>query len=154
MMRRVRLSWAAVAVAVALTGPGCGGGKVKVSGVVTLDGQPVEGAVVAFIPVDPGKGQMAHGTTDKEGVFNLSTSRPNDGAVPGEYKVTVTYAEGATAPPASNQREAFEGLEKARQQQQKPPRYNIPAKYGNPDQTDLKQKVPPDGKVTLDLKSK
>src|SRR5262245_34277421 len=100
-MHRVRLLAAAAAVVVALAGPGCGNRKVKVSGVVTLDGQPVEGAVVTFIPVDAGKGQNALGTADKEGVFQLTTSKSNDGAFPGEYKVVVTYAEGAEPPPAS-----------------------------------------------------
>jgi hypothetical protein len=152
MMARTRFSWAAMAV-VALAGPGCGGGKVKVSGVVTLDGQPIEGAMVAFVPVDEGKGAMAHGTTDKDGVFQLTTTKPNDGAAPGEYKVTVVYAEGAEAPPAGGMKEAFEGFEKAHKQKQKPPRYNVPARYGDPAKTDLRQKVPPDGKVTFDLKS-
>jgi len=154
-MCRVRWSWAAVAAAVALAGPGCGGGgKVKVSGVVTLDGGPVEGATVTFVPVDKGSGQMASGTTDKEGVFRLSTSKPDDGAFPGEYKVTVVYAEGAEAPAASGMKQAFEGLEKAKKQKQKPPRYRVPPRYGSPADTPLRQKVPPDGPVSFDLKSK
>jgi hypothetical protein len=156
-MGRASLAWAAVVAAVVLAVPGCGGGgKVAVKGTVTLDGQPVEGAMVAFVPADPGKGEIAYGTTDKDGTFRLTTTKPNDGAVPGEYKVTVVYAEAAEAPPAQGMKEAFEGLQKARAQQRtKPPKYNVPAKYGDPARSDLRQTVPPrDGQVTLDLKSK
>jgi len=152
-MHRLRWSWAAVAVAAALAGPGCGRGLVKVTGVVRLDGKPVEGAMVTYHPVDPNKGRIAHGTTDKEGAFQLSTTRPNDGAFPGEYKVTIVYAEGAEAPPAEGMKAAFEGLEKARKDKPRPPRYNIPGKYADPGQTDLREKVPPAGTVTFDLKS-
>ena len=55
-MGRVPGSWA-VAVAAALAVPGCGGGKVAVSGVVTLDGSPVEGVIVTFLPVARDQGQ-------------------------------------------------------------------------------------------------
>jgi hypothetical protein len=154
MMHRLHWSWAAVAVAVALTGPGCGGGgKVKVTGVVQLDGKPIEGAQVTYHPIDPNRGQLAYGTTDKAGVFQLSTTTPNDGAFRGEYKVTVVYAEGAEAPSAAGMKDAFRGLEKARNEKQKPPRYIVPDRYGDPGQTELRQKVPPDGKVILELRS-
>jgi hypothetical protein len=151
-MCRAHFSWAAVAVVV-LAGPGCSGGLVKVNGVVLLDGQPLEGAVVTFVPVEADKGRSATGTTDKEGNFQLSTTKPNDGVAPGEYKVTVVYAEGPVPAPAGGMKEAFESFEKGHKDKQKPPRFNVPAKYGDPSKTDLRQKVPTDGKVTLDLKS-
>src|SRR5207245_2198960 len=155
MMSRARLTWATVVVAAALAASGCGSdGKVSVSGQVTLDTQPVEGAIVTFIPVNETQGKIAHGTTDKDGVFQLSTSKPNDGAFPGEYKVTVVYAEGAEPPAAKGMKEAFTGFEKAQEQKLKPPKYNVPASYGDADKTDLRQKVPADGKVILALKSK
>jgi hypothetical protein len=148
-------SWAVVLAALAPGVAGCGGGgKVQVTGVVTLDSRPVEGAMVTFIPVAKDRGQIAHGTTDKDGVFRLSTSKPNDGAFPGEYKVTVVYAEGAEPPPAKGVKEAFQGFQKAQRQKRKPPKYNIPARYGDPARTDLRQNVPADGQVTLALKSK
>src|SRR5262249_2016105 len=113
-----------------------------------------EGAMVTFIPVDQKPGQIATGTTDKDGGFQLTTTQPNDGAFPGEYKVTVVYAEGAEPPPAKGVKEAFQGFEKAQGQERKPPKYKIPEKYRLGAKTDLKQKVPADGKVTLALKSK
>jgi hypothetical protein len=46
-------------------------------------------------------------------------------------------------------------MERARQQQKKkPPKYVIPAKYSDPGKTVLRSKVPANGAVTLDLKSK
>ena len=154
-MHRVRWLWAAVFMIVALAGPGCGGRLVKVNGVVTLDGQPIEGAMVTFLPVEAGKGQNAQGSADKDGVFQLTTTKPNDGAFPGEYKVTVTYSEGAEAPPSGNMKDAFAGFEKAQKQKRPPPKYVILPKYNDPAKTELRQKVPPpEGKVILDLKSK
>lgn len=61
---------------------------VEVSGVVTLDGQPVEGATVGFAPESGGR--PASGVTDASGAFTLSTFAPGDGAVPGKHKVTVS----------------------------------------------------------------
>jgi hypothetical protein len=154
-MCRGHWSWALLFAAVALAVAGCGGdGKVSVSGVVTLDGQPVEGAVVTFIPVEKNQGQFAHGTTDKDGAFQLSTTKPNDGAFPGEYKVTVVYAEGAEPPPAGGVREAFAGFQKAQGQKRKAPKYRIPDEYGDPARTGLRQKVPAEGRVVLALKKK
>ena len=69
---------------------GCGpGGPViaPVSGVVTLDGKPVEGAAVGFVAV--GDGPVANGTTDAEGRYTL-TCMNQSGAVVGEYRVIVS----------------------------------------------------------------
>ncbi|NLX56342.1 MAG: carboxypeptidase regulatory-like domain-containing protein [Planctomycetaceae bacterium] len=70
--------------------PGCGSsvGAVSVTGTVTLDGEPVEGASVVFVP--EGKGRMASGKTDSSGQFKLTTQKVGDGAVPGKYKVGVS----------------------------------------------------------------
>lgn len=71
---------------------------VPVSGVVTLDGEPVEGATVTFRPVNPEQGIAASGKTDKDGVYKLTAVgagadvkvTPGSGTVPGQYQVTVT----------------------------------------------------------------
>jgi hypothetical protein len=154
-MCRRRSSWPLVVACVVLAVSGCGGdGKVRVNGTVTLDGQPLEGAIVTFLPVEKGQGQIAHGTTDKDGAFDLTTSRPNDGAFPGEYKVTVVYAEGAAPPPSGNVKDAFAGLKKAQGQKLKAPKFSIPGEYGDPARTTLRQKVPAEGRVVLALKKK
>jgi hypothetical protein len=84
----------AVGLALALaTAAGCGGkfSPVPVSGVVTHNGQPVEAATVTFYAVgDEKDGRPAHGTTNKQGEFRLSTLGDEDGALPRRYKVVVT----------------------------------------------------------------
>jgi hypothetical protein len=62
-----------------------------VEGVVTLDGQPIEGVAVGFSPVDASKGTAAVGTTDANGVFKLTSTAggaTDAGAMPGDYNVT------------------------------------------------------------------
>ena len=71
---------------------GCGGEPgtaptVKVTGTVTYNGEPVEGASVAFIPEN---GRPASGTTDPSGKFTLSTFESGDGAVPGKHTVAIS----------------------------------------------------------------
>lgn len=70
---------------------GCGyrrPGMAQVTGVVTLDGAPVEGASVSFRPV--GGGRRAYGSTDGEGRFHLSSYGARDGAALGAHQVAVT----------------------------------------------------------------
>jgi hypothetical protein len=85
------LTWGLVAVVLLGLVSGCGKGKtVKVSGVLTWeDGTPVEGATVVFMPKEEGKRQ-ASGFTGKDGTFDLTTFKPGDGALPGDYKIVVT----------------------------------------------------------------
>lgn len=76
---------------------GCGGGSeipvVPVTGQVMLNGQPVEGASVAFIPQSP-DGRAAAATTDSDGRYELQTAGADSpGAVPGAYQVTVSKFE-------------------------------------------------------------
>lgn len=89
---------------------GCGGSgrpkTVPVTGVVTLDGKPIEGANVTFYP-DTGESaatggpqkktdaatRPATGTTDKEGKFTLKTFEEGDGALPGKYRVGIVKKE-------------------------------------------------------------
>lgn len=69
-------------------GAGCRSGVelLPVSGVVTLDGKPVEQATVLF---KPETGPVAYGQTDAAGRFELSTAG-RKGAVPGKHKVSIT----------------------------------------------------------------
>lgn len=70
---------------------GCGyrrPGIAQVTGVVTLDDEPVEGASVSFRPI--GGGRHANGSTDKEGRFHLSSYGARDGAALGKHVVIVT----------------------------------------------------------------
>jgi hypothetical protein len=71
---------------------GCGGGDTpplgQVTGSVTLDGKPVEGAVIQFEPTTSGF-PTAFGQTDKDGKYELWYSRGNKGASLGESLVRI-----------------------------------------------------------------
>lgn len=76
---------------------GCGGSKpydvVRVSGTVTLDGQPVADARVEFQPVATsveGMGPDAVGTTDAQGRYTLTTTFDENGATVGENRVRIS----------------------------------------------------------------
>lgn len=83
---------------ICLAGIGCGGSgdkwtagqpdTVDASGVVTLDGKPIEGATIVFGPVD-GK-YPANAISASDGSFSAAAFTSKPGAVPGKYKVAVT----------------------------------------------------------------
>lgn len=86
-MKRFLFCWVClVAVLVVL---GCGGpGAVPVTGTVTYQGQPVADVNVTFLGAD---GLLATGSTDAQGNFGrLRPQGPGEGALPGEYRVTIT----------------------------------------------------------------
>ncbi|PQO35831.1 hypothetical protein C5Y96_09285 [Blastopirellula marina] len=64
-----------------------------VTGTVTYNGSPVEGAMITFRPASEGI-QGAFARTDAAGKFELSTSNAGtSGVSPGNYLVTVTKTE-------------------------------------------------------------
>lgn len=77
---------------------GCNGGRsdqVHVTGKVLYNDKPVEGAHVMFVPDG---GRPASAVTDTNGLFQLGTFDPNDGAILGTHRVTVTkMSNGANA---------------------------------------------------------
>ena len=150
------LFWAVLPAA--LLAAGCAGGgtaqPVKVRGVVKLDDKPIEGAMVVFLPADSKSGHNAQGVTRGDGSFQLSTYRDGDGALPGEYKVVVQYNEGVAAPAGNDMKSAMTGMQANMKKKQGPAKIVIPAQYSDPGQTKLRQKVPADGDVTFDLKSR
>lgn len=66
---------------------------VPVTGSVTYNGQPVDGATVTFM-AGSSEGRGAVATTDASGKFLLTTFEAGDGAIPGSYKVTVSKTAG------------------------------------------------------------
>ena len=67
--------------------PGQSGPQVPVRGVVTLDGKPLAGAVVTFLPESGAPGLS---DTDEEGKYSLETwGKP--GLPAGNYKVAISY---------------------------------------------------------------
>ena len=80
----------ALAALALLAALGCGqNNMVPVKGTVTLDGQPIEGALVKFIPKPGAASHEATAVTDASGNFSLGTLKDGDGAWRGVYKVCV-----------------------------------------------------------------
>jgi len=89
----------------------------RVSGYVTLDGQPLKGGIVKFHP--PAGGDSSHAVIQPDGQFELHTGG-EPGLPPGEYVVTVADSEVSGVTAAS------------------PPSQEIPAKYTQPETSDLR----------------
>ncbi|WP_406694230.1 carboxypeptidase-like regulatory domain-containing protein [Singulisphaera sp. Ch08] len=74
---------------------GCGDSSdtlklVPVSGIITMDGKPLEGATVAFLPApDNQAGAPGLDTTGPDGNYKAMT-RQRSGLAPGKYKMSVT----------------------------------------------------------------
>lgn len=115
-----------------------------------LDGKPLGNATVQFTP--DGKGRDASGTTDKDGRFTLSTVKPGDGVMPGNYKVVITPILG-TADPAQygTSEDAMSGASKTAVKKATGP--VVPQKYQSSGSTPLSQEVPVKGSLRLELKS-
>jgi hypothetical protein len=70
---------------------GCGGGRSdlgRVSGVVTLDGQPLPNATVVFQP--DAAGPASYGLTDSQGLYTMMYDHSTRGAVIGTHTVSIT----------------------------------------------------------------
>jgi hypothetical protein len=114
-------------------------GLAPVSGVVTLDGNPVPGAQVSFQPQggsgneNPGPGSA--GVCDDSGRYVLTTIRNEPGAVPGSHAVRIygpkTSVNSGSDTDAPGKKELF------------PPRYNF--------QTELTFDVPPEGTTSANF---
>jgi hypothetical protein len=84
---------------VALSATGCGrSGEpriavVPVTGKVVFQGQSTPGALVVYHPAqgESATAPPAQATVRDDGTYSLTTYTANDGAQPGEYKVTVEW---------------------------------------------------------------
>jgi len=140
-MRHHRQSSTFVLVASLLTSfaaVGCGGGSdvdlVKVSGTVTMNGEPVADAEVLFKPVAGGR--LSHGKTDAEGHYTLEYLPGQSGAIVGAHQVSVsTYVEPDTD---SSDPEKLAGRKET-----------IPAEFNS--RTTLAAELEPAGSTVLDF---
>lgn len=161
-------------VATAFLSTGCAPKVAAVKGVVTLDGQPVEGANVTFVSED---GSTSYsGFTDASGNCTLDTE-PGKEAKPGTYKIVVIKT-----PKVDSPGEITPGSPEAVKQMQKEakgatkiggsvpkvgiPGMNMPGKgapvktelpviYSSVATTPLSAKLPPDTQpIPIELKSK
>src|SRR5262245_15537371 len=92
-------TWACVAATVVGLGliVGCGDDtgldkRYPVSGTVKYKGQPVAKGQISFIAVDKVKQRDANGFI-QDGHYSLTTATSGDGALPGEYMVTIISKE-------------------------------------------------------------
>ncbi len=151
----LRAKWPLVVCLFSLAGLiGCGSeteiDTVSVTGKVTLDGEPVEGAIVTFVPDFP-KGRPAVGRTDRRGAYTLMTVEPGDGALPGGYGIMVRKPSGSAGQTTdANQEEASRGG--ADMSRRSEVTYELPAKYATPGKSGLKAKVTADGGNNFPLK--
>ncbi len=114
-------------VALTLTGCGSSGPEMaKVTGTVTYQGKPVSKGTITFVPNVAG-GRNATGELSPDGNYRLQTENPSDGALLGEYKVTI-YA---------HDEPILDYIPK------KPvkPKILAPVKYEKPETSDLKATV-------------
>jgi hypothetical protein len=95
-----------------------------VTGSVTFDGKPAEGAVVVFQPAAGGAGLNPSGTVGADGKFTLSTHPHGAGAPAGDYAVTVTWY-----PPDARSQDN--------------PKNKLPARYADGSTSGLKATVKP-----------
>ena len=128
-------------------------GLVPASGTLTLDGTPVEGATISFLPVSQTADAVTVGTVSEAGgVFKLGYRQYGEGTLPGEYQVTVqkiTILNPISIEEATKLSEA--GKDHVQQIQ-----HDIPVKFNTPKTSGITITIPPkgDANILLDLKSK
>jgi hypothetical protein len=86
-----------------LAGAGCGGlGFAEVRGTVLVDGKPLQGAFVTFVPEGPDVVRGV-GSTNAEGRYRVIRPGSKVGAMIGKNRVSVTGGDaGQTLPPQYN----------------------------------------------------
>jgi hypothetical protein len=104
-MRSVFVAVLVAAVALLLAGCSRPGVK-KVSGAVTLDGKPLEGADVRFVPKEDLTLGEFGGRTGADGTFSIAVGGPGMVAKPGQYVALVTKGQGIGRPAAPAKTEA------------------------------------------------
>lgn len=88
-----------------VTAAGCGRGLPgRISGRVTLDGQPLTTGLVTFHPTE--SGAVAYGPIDADGRYEVRTGS-TIGLAPGTYAVTVAANAPPTSPPAPADNRAY-----------------------------------------------
>lgn len=146
----------------------------KVTGLVTLNGKPVNKATVTFIPDDDGPA-VSTGYTDDQGRFDMDTIKPGDGMRRGVYRVLVACTMppetparpiadvmrdimmkkmgGPNGDPKLGAKFARDGLKVTLEQQRKPtrPRLVTPPVYADLVKTPLRAEIRDDRELWFDL---
>ena len=113
-----------------------------VSGTVTLDGKPLPGATILFIPTGSTHGTSSGGRTDSAGRYELTATHSGKGAPVGQHKVVASklvMPDGSDMPVNTKVGPI-----------DSPARESLPAKYSAIDRTVLTAAVR-DGVNTIDF---
>jgi hypothetical protein len=143
---------------------GCGGSDrpdtVPVSGKVTYQGNPVQGAQVVFRAKEGGA-RNASGMTDPQGEYELTTFDTGDGAALGTHVVTITKAASSTGggetmdaqDPSAAYHDAMAAAAKGMPAQGPAvgAEGGIPAKYADPAKSGLERTVTKEGPNEFDF---
>ena len=149
---------AGVCVLLAMTG--CGTSLTKVTGKVTLDGQPVEEASVTFTQKS-NPSIMAAGKTNAKGEYSVVTFKGGDkaiqGANPGEYVVSIVKKE-EDGPPKKDtstmtieEKVNYEMSLSGGRMVNKKYIYHVPQKYEIAENSGLTVNVPAKGAIVQDF---
>ena len=124
-----------VLLLVAALGCSSSSGLTDVTGKVTYQGQPVEGATVVFISNETTRPATA--ITGADGTYSLMTLDAH-GATPGKYSVVVSKAD---APTETGEPPSMEEAAKNAGRPPPPVKQLLPAKYGDAARTPLQCEV-------------
>lgn len=119
---------------------GCGNSDfAAVTGVVTLNGTPLDGGSILFSPET--SGPLAFGTIASDGTYEMQSAGGVKGLRPGKYIATVTHRSGRPSPGMTLAQ--IQALEK------------VPIRYTTPETSDLHtEALPGENKIDLELTSK
>jgi hypothetical protein len=101
LAQRVRPLAVSACLVALLPFAGCGEGKIPlypVTGKILVDGQPANGAMVIFCPIEGSEQLMRErpiGFAGADGSFQLTTFLKDDGAPAGQYKIIARWAPGS-----------------------------------------------------------
>ena len=141
----MRWAWCVLAVAIVATGCGRSGPVLPVNGIVTMDGQPLDGAAVTFYPEEGSRTMGGTARTGTDGKFVILGAKGEQGLVAGKYKVTVSKMKGGPVTDEPTLAAVTEAELKS----------DLPAIYSNPARTILSYSVTGDGKpIEIKLSSK
>jgi hypothetical protein len=151
--------WIAIAAGAVVTASilGCGDDsglerRYKVSGTVKYKGELVPKGTIAFEPVDPTKGRVASGYIEN-GSYTLTTSgqSPGDGALPGDYKVSIAASDLDLSGVAKQDGGVIHQGEKAHRDALKSAKSFVPMKYAQATSSGLTAKVDRARTIDFDL---
>lgn len=138
---------------------GCGDGypkRVPVSGTVTFEGKPLANANITFL-TSVEDGMSASGKTDDAGKYTLTSYTPDDGAIPGEYSITINMIDDRAADVDASSSEGDFGADYGKMMDESASSVapaqagGLPAKYAVAGKSGLKKTVQEGSENVFDL---